>query len=289
MDSPLTAKAYSLTNHEGRALWHFNALLIFKALSVETDGLFWMMEVFAEARFGMPVHIHGNQDEVLYMLEGEIVSVVDNEELIHTSGAFIYIPRGVPHTVRIKSAIARWLSLGISGNLDQWFFETGDPAKALTLPPVTESAIWDYVTSLEAYGTHIVRSSSVSLHPKFFITKGENIMSATASALPILPGKTDEWKRVVAEATGKRRAELDDMHKRLNIRAAHWFLQPTPNGDVAIVYLEGDGAELAFAAWGQSQHPFDMWFKQSIGPTYGIDFNVPPPGPAPMMMYEFHS
>jgi hypothetical protein len=66
-----------------------------------------------------------------------------------------------------------------------------------------------------------------------------------------------------------------------------WFLQPTPNGDVGIVYLEGDGADTAFAAWGQSQHPFDVWFKQSIGATYGIDFSAPPPGPAPLMMYDF--
>jgi len=49
-------------------------------------------------------------------------------------------------------------------------------------------------------------------------------MSAIASALPILPGKTEEWKRVVQEATGRRRTELDDMHRRLGIRSASWFL-----------------------------------------------------------------
>jgi len=30
-------------------------------------------------------------------------------------------------------------------------------------------------------------------------------MSAIATSLPILPGKTEEWKRVVQEATGPRR------------------------------------------------------------------------------------
>lgn len=114
-------------------------------------------------------------------------------------------------------------------------------------------------------------------------------MSVIANAIPILPGKTEEWKRLVAEATGPRRAELDDMHHRLGIRSASWFLQQTPAGDIAIIYLEGDGAEQAFAKWGQSQHPFDIWFKQSIGPTYGIDFNAPPPGPAPQVVYELHN
>ena len=113
-------------------------------------------------------------------------------------------------------------------------------------------------------------------------------MSAIATALPILPGKTEEWKRVVQEATGPRRAELDEMHRRLGVRSANWFLQPTPDGAIGIVYLEGEGATEAFAKWGQSRHPFDVWFKQGIGATYGIDFNAPPPGPAPQIMYEFH-
>ena len=112
-------------------------------------------------------------------------------------------------------------------------------------------------------------------------------MTAIASALPILPGKTEEWKRVVQEATGPRCTELDDMHLRLGIRSASWFLQHTPGGDVAIVYLEGEGALEAFAKLGQSKHPFDLWLKQSIGATYGIDFNAPPPSPSPQMMYEF--
>lgn len=113
-------------------------------------------------------------------------------------------------------------------------------------------------------------------------------MSTVATALPILAGKTEDWKRVVQEATGPRRAELDDMHRRLGIRSANWFLQLTPGGNIGIICLEGEGAAEAFAKWGQSQHPFDLWLKQSIGPTYGIDFNAPPAGPAPQMMYEFH-
>ena len=112
-------------------------------------------------------------------------------------------------------------------------------------------------------------------------------MSAVATSLPILPGKTEEWKRIVREATGPRRAELDDMHRRFGLHTVHWFLQPTPMGDIAIVYLEGEGAETAFPKLGQSQQPFDAWFRNSIGATYGIDLSAPPPGPGPEMVYEF--
>jgi hypothetical protein len=112
-------------------------------------------------------------------------------------------------------------------------------------------------------------------------------MTTTAIALPILPGKTEEWRRVVQEATGPRRNEVDDMHRRLNIRQANWFLQQTPHGDLAIVVLEGDGAAEAFPKLGQSNEPFDVWFKEKIGATYGISLSEPPPGPPPMQMYEY--
>jgi hypothetical protein len=112
-------------------------------------------------------------------------------------------------------------------------------------------------------------------------------MTTVATALPILPGKTEEWRRTVQEATGPRRSELDDMHRRLNVHKANWFLQQTPQGDVAIVVLEGEDAAEAFAKWGQSRHALDMWFKEKIGATYGLDFNQPPPGPLPAMMYEY--
>ena len=114
-------------------------------------------------------------------------------------------------------------------------------------------------------------------------------MTTVAMALPILPGKTEEWRRIVQEATGPRRSEIDDKHSRLNVRSANWFLEPTPNGDVAIVVLEGEGAAEAFPKWGQSRHPFDVWFKEKIGPTYGINFDEPPPGPPPALMYEYRA
>lgn len=113
-------------------------------------------------------------------------------------------------------------------------------------------------------------------------------MKAIATALPVLPGKTNEWKKVVREATGARRAELDEMHRRLNLTGTYWFLQQTPNGDIAIVVLEGEGAPTALLEWAKSDKPFDAWFRGAIGATYGLDLSIPPPGPAPELFYEYH-
>lgn len=114
-------------------------------------------------------------------------------------------------------------------------------------------------------------------------------MSTFAVAIPILPGKTEEWRRIVQEATGPRRAEVDAMHRQLNVGQANWILQATPNGDVAIVILQGEGASEAFAKLGQSNQPFDVWFREKIGATYGLNLSEPPAGPPPAVMYEFRA
>lgn len=112
-------------------------------------------------------------------------------------------------------------------------------------------------------------------------------MSSMAVALPILPGKTQQWQELIGEITTQRRSEVDGFHRRFGLTRANWYLNQTPGGDMAIVVLEGPDAAGAFAQWGMSQDPFDLWFKGEVGALYGVDFNQPPAGPAPEMVYEY--
>ncbi len=112
-------------------------------------------------------------------------------------------------------------------------------------------------------------------------------MTALAMALPILPGKTEAWLRFIQEVTTERRAETDEFHQRFGLSRTSWFLQQTPQGDMFILYIEGEDPAAAFAAWAQSDHPYDQWFKEQAGSYYGVDLNAPPPGPPPEMLYEY--
>jgi mannose-6-phosphate isomerase-like protein (cupin superfamily) len=143
---------------QGRALWHLGALLQFKALTEETSGKFWAVEGLADRYMAVPLHAHTREDEVWFVLEGEIAFTLGEQTRQIGPGSFAYIPRGIPHTFQVVSTSARWFGFGIGGTLDQWFFETGVPAGALTLPtapptPPDEAAIAAIVASLQAYGT----------------------------------------------------------------------------------------------------------------------------------------
>ena len=147
-----------LQKGEGRTLWHLGALMNFKALTEETDGQYWAVEGLADKNMAVPLHSHTREDEVWFVIEGEIAFVLDDETIMGGAGTFVYIPRNTPHTFYIKSKTARWFGFGVGGNLDQWFFETGEPAKSMTLPPPppgppTEAQIEAINASLKAYGT----------------------------------------------------------------------------------------------------------------------------------------
>ncbi|MBL8162879.1 MAG: quercetin 2,3-dioxygenase [Anaerolineae bacterium] len=155
MTTAFNTKPYLLYSGQGRALWHLGALMNFKALGEETDGQFWAVEGLADKHMAVPLHVHSREAEVWYILEGEIRFTIGEETKVGGPGTFAYIPPHVPHTFQVVSETARWFGFGIAAGLDQWFFETGEPAGALTLPPPPAGPpdVEQIVASLKAYGT----------------------------------------------------------------------------------------------------------------------------------------
>ena len=148
-------QAVVLKKDEGRALWHLGALINFKALGSETGGEYWALEGLADRNMAVPLHAHSREVEIWYVIEGEITFTIGDEKRTVGPGSFAYIPRNTPHTFQIRSGTARWFGIGLPAGLDQWFFETGEPARSLTLPPTptTPPDVNVIITSLKAYGT----------------------------------------------------------------------------------------------------------------------------------------
>jgi mannose-6-phosphate isomerase-like protein (cupin superfamily) len=49
-------------------------------------------------RFIAPLHLHHNDDEAWYVLEGTLCVRVGNEDVEAKAGAAVFVPRGTPHT-----------------------------------------------------------------------------------------------------------------------------------------------------------------------------------------------
>ena len=151
-------KSIVMDKNKGRALWHLGALMNFKALGAETNGQFWALEGLADRHMTVPLHVHHREDELWYVLEGQIRFTIGAETFDRGPGTFAYIPRNVPHTFQVISETARWFGVGTPAGLDQWFFETGEPAQSLTLPPVPDAPPdLDMIErTVNAYGTDLL-------------------------------------------------------------------------------------------------------------------------------------
>jgi len=129
----------------------------FKATTEETGGRFWALEGHADRHMAVPLHSHAADDEIWFVADGEIAFRAGDQDFVRGPGSFVWIPAGVAHTFKIQSPTARWFGIGLPGGLDRWFFETGVPAGALTLPPPagppSDADVAALVASLQRYGT----------------------------------------------------------------------------------------------------------------------------------------
>lgn len=112
-------------------------------------------------------------------------------------------------------------------------------------------------------------------------------MASFASAFPMLPGKTEQWKHFCQQMAGPRRSEYEASNQRLGITRAVVSLQQTPQGDMAVVYLEAQDIPRVFEGYRSSQELYDVWFREQIKDIHGVDFSQPLPGPLPEVVIEW--
>lgn len=132
------------------SVWYNGSLMTFLATGEETQGKFALIEAVGRKGNAPPPHTHHREDEIFYVLEGEIVVSVGNRTIKGTPGTMIFLPRNVPHSFEIESEEGRMLIMLTPAGFEGWFKEFSVPAAAMTLPPADEPAYGDVQRMLEA-------------------------------------------------------------------------------------------------------------------------------------------
>ena len=94
-------------------------------------------------------------------------------------------------------------------------------------------------------------------------------------AVPILPGKTQQWKKFRDELTSTYAEQFEESRRKLGVHERTFF-QSTPMGDLVIVTLEGDQPEKAFQNFASGNDEFTSWFIGQVRELHGIDLSQPP-------------
>jgi quercetin dioxygenase-like cupin family protein len=130
-------RGFVIGRDEGRTLRNpAGGLLTFKARGSETAGSLTAFETSAAPGEGPPVHRHAKEDEVLYVLEGELRVVL--HETLHEApaGSFVFIPKGTRHVWQnVSDAPTRFLVFFAPAALgmEQFFERSADLADDVRL------------------------------------------------------------------------------------------------------------------------------------------------------------
>ena len=112
-------------------------------------------------------------------------------------------------------------------------------------------------------------------------------MQSVGFAVPILPGRTDDDREAMRSCVeGERKAAYESSRARHGIRREAVWIQPTPAGDVAVVYLEANDLPATFAGLASSQDPFDRWFRELTHDIHGINLEEGFPPPEQLIDYR---
>jgi mannose-6-phosphate isomerase-like protein (cupin superfamily) len=146
VDTTLTGVPFVVEPDAGPALDVLDIVHVYKATAAETNGSFSLREAIVPPGTGVPRHAHHNEDEVFYVLSGEIVIECEGDSTPRRvgSGGTFFGARGWWHAFRNDSSerAARVLILSVpSCGLDQMFAELAAATARGARDPGTLTAI----------------------------------------------------------------------------------------------------------------------------------------------------
>ncbi len=90
------------------------------ALSEHTPRFNVSIITLSPGRHGPEAHIHDNEDDAFYVLDGDLQFAIDEQEVLVAAGTFVLVPPGVMHTFRNPtSSPVRMLNIHAPAGFDR--------------------------------------------------------------------------------------------------------------------------------------------------------------------------
>jgi mannose-6-phosphate isomerase-like protein (cupin superfamily) len=98
--------------------------VLVKTTGADSSGRFAFFHLTAPTMSGPPLHVHTKEDELFYVLEGELVFQIAGERVTAGPGTTAFFPRGVVHTYQnFREQPARLLIMVTPSGFDTFFEE----------------------------------------------------------------------------------------------------------------------------------------------------------------------
>jgi mannose-6-phosphate isomerase-like protein (cupin superfamily) len=135
-------RGFKIGAEGGERLRFSGADFIVRASSDSTGGAFAIIEEIDP--LDTPLHVHANEDEFWYVLEGEHVIQVGEDEFHVGPGEMAFGPRGVPHAQRrVVPRTGRFLVFCFPGGFEGFFSELSEAERTGSSMPEAYARVTD--------------------------------------------------------------------------------------------------------------------------------------------------
>jgi hypothetical protein len=94
---------------------------------------------------------------------------------------------------------------------------------------------------------------------------------------PILPGKTEAWRRFVQETSELHRHEYEASRRHLGIVAEWLWVVTIERRETAVIAVMATHPERIWGEIAVSERLFDLWYRQQLVRLLGIELPSVPP------------
>ncbi|MDQ8727192.1 cupin domain-containing protein [Bradyrhizobium sp. LHD-71] len=92
----------------------------------QTEGQFCLFENRSGGQTKTPIHVHADDDETVYVIEGQLIAVVNGEARTLSPGESIFLKRGVPHQLMNPgNQPVRYILIGTPSVFQRFLAEAG--------------------------------------------------------------------------------------------------------------------------------------------------------------------
>ena len=127
------SEPYVVKPGEGRAVDLYDVRLWIKTVSSATSPFSLIEGVWQPGGFDPLPHLHENEDESFYVLEGEFNFQIGDDVVRSGAGSFVFVPKGILHKFSVAGDRPGRLMFLHTPPLDGFFLELEELAK--TGPP----------------------------------------------------------------------------------------------------------------------------------------------------------
>jgi len=121
-------KPFLLRRGQGQSVWSLGGRFTMKVTEADAGGRFSLVETLAFRSTEPPLHIHHNEDEAWYIVDGQMTFYVGDAVLEATAGSFVFAPSGIAHTFTVDVEPTRVLVVASPAGFERFALELGEPA-----------------------------------------------------------------------------------------------------------------------------------------------------------------